>query len=168
MASKHIQSINQNFIELGIRPIIAGSESETKRFCQAYYYQYVTTVIDLISLYMNEKTSISNIWDDIHADSESAVPFEVYFTRERKTYHFAKQPFYLRAYPQKEADALQEDVLHWDSSQINKFLSKTSNSKIRRKRKAAFKGFMNLDRMHREKLWQYLTGRNLPENGVND
>ena len=67
------------------------------------------------------------------------------------------------AYPQREADALREEVLHWDRAQMEKFFGREPNTKIRRKRRITLKALMELSMTDRERFWRALTGQAIRE-----
>lgn len=172
MDTKRIRSLNQDLIVLGIQTVIGSSAEAAERFCRVYHDYYIGTVMDSID---PVDVALSDLFPDPLVIEEPVSSIDAAETpvlnnpvltvenTENLMWEYAtdSHPFYFGAYPSQAADALQEDVLHWDRPQIRAFLEK--HPKNIRKRRRNFNDLMKLGPEARERLWRDLTGRALPE-----
>ena len=163
MDSEEVQSMNQRLIELGIDSIMKDSDTESKRFCEAYRHQYIAEVVDMMNIYVDRDNHTINMRLGAYARSRFSPMVSEQELRAIDVYLPGRRPFYLLAYPQREADALREEVLHWDRAQMEKFFGREPNTKIRRKRRITLKALMELSMTDRERFWRALTGQAIRE-----
>lgn len=157
MDSKKVQEINQWLIAGNLLPTLDHFPEEAKRFCQIYHDRYILSVLDsmdmrrIIPQYIPSDTD-ENPEVPVHSATGFEIPLELLIY---------SPPFYVRAYPAEAANTLQDEVLHWENSQILAFLKKYPGNN--RKRRRNFNDLMKLGPEARERLWRDLTGRALPE-----
>lgn len=171
MNTKRIQSLNQDLITLGIQTVIGNSADAAERFCRVYHDYYIGAVMDSIDPIDVALSDISLdpfvIEPPVFGDpAEKPLIDPPLFTVENTEKFYWDRtvdphPFYLDAYPPQAADALQEEVLHWNLPQIRAFLKRLPKNVKKRRRN--FNDMMGLEPEARERLWRDLTGRALPE-----
>lgn len=135
MNTKRIQSLNQDLITLGIQTVIGNSADAADRFCQVYHDYYIGTILDSIDpmdVVLSDLSLDPFIIEDpvFSGDPAENPTFDIPSLTVENTEKFVwdrttePHPFYLGAYPSQAADALQEEVLHWERPQIQAFLKK--------------------------------------------